>query len=280
MLGYSQSAVSQQIAALESVAGGRLLERNERLAPTSAGEIVLRRARAIRRELASLEHELDALRTTRCGTLRVAAHHPAATRVLPRLASVFRSDMELSVHAAPTSAAALGAVEVGDAELAVVALPVSSATALETMHLLEARLVAVVASCARASHEPFSNVALARNRLLCLSSCPATEALLHTLAMQRIEHEVAVWADDEATLVQLARLRAGVALLPGHALLEEWPGVAVRELETRHILSVRVAWCPGEPRAEEVAKLLSRAALLAVEQASQHALRAEPGASD
>src|ERR671930_2454082 len=55
-LGYTQSAVSQQIAALERIVGSRLIERPggpRRVSLTEAGELLLRHAEAIVARLAA-----------------------------------------------------------------------------------------------------------------------------------------------------------------------------------------------------------------------------------
>src|SRR3954464_12132379 len=61
-LGYTQSAVSQQIAALEREAGTTLIERNPRaLRLTDAGEALVRHAETILARLAEAEAELEAI---------------------------------------------------------------------------------------------------------------------------------------------------------------------------------------------------------------------------
>lgn len=80
-LGVSQSALSQTIKGLEARLGLRLLTRNTRsVAPTEAGERLLRsvapRLEEIEQEIAAL----SALRDQPAGTIRItAAEHPAAT---------------------------------------------------------------------------------------------------------------------------------------------------------------------------------------------------------
>src|SRR5437867_5984566 len=73
-LGYTQSAVSQQIAALEHAVGARLLERPRGrgvVEPTEAGELLLRHARRIVASLRAAEADLGALAEGRIGSLRV-----------------------------------------------------------------------------------------------------------------------------------------------------------------------------------------------------------------
>ena len=64
-LGYTQSAISQQIAALERVVGERLIDRPGGSQPvrlTRAGEIVMEHAHAIGARLASAQADLKSLK--------------------------------------------------------------------------------------------------------------------------------------------------------------------------------------------------------------------------
>ncbi|MFL5893660.1 MAG: LysR family transcriptional regulator, partial [Thermoleophilaceae bacterium] len=62
-LSYTQSAVSQQIAALEREAGAQLVQRGSRgIRLTEAGETVVKHADAILTRLSDAEAELEAIR--------------------------------------------------------------------------------------------------------------------------------------------------------------------------------------------------------------------------
>src|SRR5207302_1376862 len=73
-LGYTQSAVSQQIAALEREAGSTLVERNARgVRLTGAGRALVEHADGILARVAAAEDELDAIAGLRGGRLRLAS---------------------------------------------------------------------------------------------------------------------------------------------------------------------------------------------------------------
>src|ERR671925_75041 len=83
-LSFTQSAVSQQIAALEREAGAVLVERSARgVRLTEAGEAVVRHADHILGRLSEAEAELEAIAGLRGGRLRLAAFESAAATIMP-----------------------------------------------------------------------------------------------------------------------------------------------------------------------------------------------------
>jgi DNA-binding transcriptional LysR family regulator len=89
-LGYTQSAASRQIAALERAAGARLLERrHDGVHLTAAGRIVLRRAAAMLDEADAAAREL-AGRAGEGGTVRLGWFASAGGALLPRALTLLR----------------------------------------------------------------------------------------------------------------------------------------------------------------------------------------------
>ena len=85
-LGYSQSAISQQIATLERAAGLQLLERpggRRPVTPTDAGQRLLRHARRASAAMRAAEADLRALADGEAGTLRVGTFQSVGVRLLP-----------------------------------------------------------------------------------------------------------------------------------------------------------------------------------------------------
>src|SRR4051794_24663442 len=81
-LAYTQSAVSQQIAALEREAGLQLVERSARgVHLTDAGRVLVGHADVILRRLADADAELEAMTRLRGGRLRPPALPPARAAV-------------------------------------------------------------------------------------------------------------------------------------------------------------------------------------------------------
>ena len=94
-LGYTQSAVSQQVAGLERAVGAKLFDRpggpsHVRLTPL--GEVLVGHARAIVARLHAAAADVAAVRAGDKGTLRVGTMQSIGTKVLPRLLRRYREE--------------------------------------------------------------------------------------------------------------------------------------------------------------------------------------------
>ena len=104
-LGYSQSALSGQIAALEAIVGTPLLDRPRGapvVSPTPAGLVVLERAERIGDILAATRADLAALAADH-EVLRVGIFQSASVRLLPPLVRALRAarpELEIRLHEA------------------------------------------------------------------------------------------------------------------------------------------------------------------------------------
>jgi len=91
-LSYTQSAVSQAIAALEAEAGAALLERDRRgIRPTPAGAALIEHAHGILARLEAAEEEVAAIAGGRRGRLRVASFPTAGATLIPLAIATFRA---------------------------------------------------------------------------------------------------------------------------------------------------------------------------------------------
>ncbi|MFG1922103.1 LysR family transcriptional regulator [Cryptosporangium sp. NPDC048952] len=122
-LGYTQSAVSRQIAVLERAAGVELLERRrDGVVLTGAGRIVLRHASAVLDRVASTERELAGL-PVHAGTVRLGWYTSAGASLVPRaIAALRRSDPAITVTTREgTTPALVRALRASTIDLAVLA---------------------------------------------------------------------------------------------------------------------------------------------------------------
>src|SRR3954451_15786867 len=128
-LGYTQSAISQQIARLEAGVGQRLVERPGGPRPvtlTEAGTLLLRHADAIVAQLDAAEADMAALAAGAAGPLHVGIFQSVGARILPGLLRRFREAwprVEVRVREEIDAADLLRLLEHGELDLTFADLP-------------------------------------------------------------------------------------------------------------------------------------------------------------
>ena len=162
-LGYTQSAVSQQIAQLERIVGQRLFHRPggpRRVEPTEAGLLLLRHADAIVAQLDAARADMAALVEGEAGTLRVGIYQSVGARLLPALVRRFRAQWpRVGIRVREESAAQdlLRLLEHGELDLTFAELPVRDGP-FEWAELLQ---------------DPYVLLVSARSELASLESAPS-----------------------------------------------------------------------------------------------------------
>jgi DNA-binding transcriptional LysR family regulator len=141
-LGYTPSAISQQIAKLERDVRQVLVEQNGRVATLSpAGRVVAEAARRILNEIEQMQVQLENERKTVAGTLTLAAFATATRGVVPPALRRLRSDWpRLKCHLVEAdSHHAMALVEGGSADIAIVhdwlEMPLVLSAGLNARHL-------------------------------------------------------------------------------------------------------------------------------------------------
>jgi DNA-binding transcriptional LysR family regulator len=148
-LGYTQSAVSQQIAMLERIVGQRLVERPGGPRPvslTEAGRLLLTHAEAIAARLAAAQADLSAFGNGEAGTLRVGVFQSVGQRVLPELMRRFFEawpKVEVTLTESADDAELLALVERGELDLTFADVPLVEGP-FEAVELLRDPYVLVV----------------------------------------------------------------------------------------------------------------------------------------
>ncbi len=101
-LGYGQSAVSQQLAALERIVGVRLVDRGTGPRPvtlTDAGETLLGHATKILERLGCAQADLASLNAGLSGSIRIGTFQSAGARLLPNVLAAYRVDWpDITIH--------------------------------------------------------------------------------------------------------------------------------------------------------------------------------------
>jgi len=150
-LGYTQSAVSQQIAALERIVGQRLVERPGGPKPvslTEAGRLLLTHADAIAARVAAAQADLEALGKGEAGTLRVGVFQSVGQRILPELMRNYLRtwpEVEVTLTESADDEELLALVERGELDLTFADLPLVDGP-FEWVELLRDPYVLVVAA--------------------------------------------------------------------------------------------------------------------------------------
>ena len=128
-LGYTQSAISQQIATLERIVGEKLVERPggpRRVSLTEAGELLLRHAEAIVSRLSAAQADMDALAQGQAGALRVGVYQSVGQHILPTLMQRFVEAwprVDVALDEAANDITLLEHVERGELDLTFADLP-------------------------------------------------------------------------------------------------------------------------------------------------------------
>jgi DNA-binding transcriptional LysR family regulator len=122
-LGYTQSAISQQIATLERLVGAKLVERPggpRAVSLTDAGRLVLRHAEAIMARLKAAEADVAAIADGGAGRLRVGTFQSVGARIVPTLLRRFAAawpGVKVQLEESASDPPVLAAVERGDLDL-------------------------------------------------------------------------------------------------------------------------------------------------------------------
>jgi DNA-binding transcriptional LysR family regulator len=236
-LGYTQSAVSQQIATLERVVGERLLERPRgprAVTTTEPGALLLRHAQAIRARLEAAQADLAALRAGETGTLRVGTYQSVGARVLPEAMRRFRVDrpgIELELTAPTTDPELYVLVESGAIDLAFCSLPVGEGP-FEAIALMNDPYVLVVPADHELAERAAASLAdLDGLPLIGSQTCNSGRFFEEELRERGVELAFAFRSDDNGTVQGLVAAGYGAALVPLLSVMPGDPRVRVLQLE-------------------------------------------------
>jgi DNA-binding transcriptional LysR family regulator len=237
-LGYTQSAVSQQIAALERESGATLIERNPRgIRLTDAGEALVRHADVILARLVDAEAELEAIAGLRGGRLRLGSFPTAGATLMPKAIAEFsrrHPGVELTLAEADPDES-LPRLRAGELDLVLVddsSIVIDQDEEVELEHVLDDPLYLALpadhplASRRRLRFEDLSTEPWIQQT----SACACMRHTQMTCANAGFEPRVAYESDDFGVVQGLVGAGVGVALIPGLALVGERPDVVIRSI--------------------------------------------------
>lgn len=247
-IGYTQSAVSQQIAALEREVGVPLLDRHRGVRATGAGEVLLRHADGILARIADAEAELVALRGGEAGPLRMVAFPTAGATLLPPAIARFRAlhpgvELSLVPMEVPDGRDAL---EAGDCDLVLLVEDPDEGVeggwagrhpdhdSFARTHLLDDRMnVMLPADHPLAARRRIRLEELREDQWILGRRDYVPDEAIFDRACRRagFEPRMAFESDDYLAIQGFIAAGVGIALVPDMALVSVRHDVVVRDLE-------------------------------------------------
>jgi DNA-binding transcriptional LysR family regulator len=251
-LSFTQSAVSQQIAALEREAGTRLVERGVRpVRLTDAGHALLAHAEVVLARLDEAQQELGEIACLRRGRLRLASFPTAIATVVPRAVALFNQrhpDVNLILHA-DYQQGLIPRLARWELDLALIyeheALSEPDVE-LERTHLLDDPFDLIVPD----GHPLAGQASVTLEELAgetWLGGAPGSAygaIVLHSCQAAGFEPRFGFGSDDYNAVQAFVAVGLGVAILPRLALIFMRPGLHRLRLAAppvRHIAAARLA---------------------------------------
>jgi molybdate transport repressor ModE-like protein len=221
-IGYTQSAVSQQIATLERIVGEKLIERPGGPKPvslTEAGRLLLRHAEAIVARIAAAQADLTALHDGEAGTLRVGIYQSIGQRILPELMRRYAAAwplVDVTLTESASDEELLQLVERGELDLTFADLPLIEGP-FEFVELLREPWLLVVPADSpladRATPPPLREIA--QLDLIGFRQC---RSMTQIEAALRRPIDFVFRSDHNGTVQGLVGAGVGAALLPSLAV--------------------------------------------------------------
>ncbi|WP_084514298.1 LysR family transcriptional regulator [Nocardia acidivorans] len=273
-LGYTQSAVSRQIASIEQAAGVLLLERHRSgVRLTAAGHLVLRRATVVLEELAATARELSGL-PTQGGVVRLGWFPSAGALLVPRAIAALRdTHPAITVHTREGGTPALvRALRAGSLDLALLGSappfrpPDTESPALELRTLTESSLRVAVPAGHPLARGDFIDVAELAGRQWIAGPAAADRPMGVWPGLEE-RPEIVHTARDWLAKLNLVAAGCGFTTVPGLLAAAAPPGVRILPvhggpLEHRRLVLARLPGPLTEPAARTAEALLAAAMAL------------------
>jgi DNA-binding transcriptional LysR family regulator len=236
-LGYTQPAISRQIATLEAEVGTTLIRRVPKGAVlTDAGMLLVDRAEAILARLDDAENELRALAGLEGGRLRMATFASAASSIVPLAIAAFRERhpaVELSVVMAdpPDSIPRLRA---GELDLALSHDAIDIPPVIELIHLFDDPMYVAMRAGHPLAESPaleLADFATEPWMLATTQTCPDSRLFLRACHEAGFEPQIAFQNDDYPAILGFVAAGVGVAMIPDMVARGVRDDVVVRDLD-------------------------------------------------
>jgi DNA-binding transcriptional LysR family regulator len=245
-LGYTPSAISQQLSTLEREAGVELLERIGRgVRPTPAGLLLSEHAEVMSAQLSKAESALTELKEGRTGRLAIryfatagAALVPPAVAAIRREFSGIRLDLKL-LEQGP-----MQEVESGEADVAIVVFPrpephAPHANGVQLFHLLDDPYRVALPRAHRLARKRILDLAELAEESWIASEGPSgscRDIMLNACGAAGFAPNFAVESEDYQTSQGFVAAGLGVSLIPELGLGTPHPGVVIRKVRRPEVV--------------------------------------------
>jgi DNA-binding transcriptional LysR family regulator len=233
-LGYTQSGISQQIAALERIVERKLLTRQfgrgRAIELTHAGTTLLEHARTVLRQLDRAYVAIVDVESAAASAVKVGAFSSAAVHLLPGLRRELRREDSLSLEwvEVQTVHELFAHLDAGTAELAFAVLPAPERFAVERVGT-DPYVAVVSADSPLAASPALALEELKGKVLIGITRCDHEDAVAAELAGYGVDVSAFERYDDNRLIQSLVASGSGVAIVP--SLVVDANDEAVRVLE-------------------------------------------------
>ena len=246
-LDYTQSAVSQHVATLESALGVRLFDRGRgrrTVALTEAGQLLLRHVEPIADRLQAARADLAAYAAGETGTLRVAVYQSVGAKALPGVIGRFGRDwpgIQVRMTEVLSDDAGLAMIADGTVELAFGIFPLPPGP-FEGVELLRDPFVVMARPDAPlfALGDRPTMAMIAEQKLIGFRTCRSTRYAEERLRETGREPVFVFRSEDNGIIQAMAGAGLGVAVVPLLTVDLGDPAVRIMptELEPRRVALV------------------------------------------
>ena len=253
-LGYTQSAVSQQISRLEALVGQRILNRSagSRTATlTPAGRVLLRHAQSLRATLESAAADIDALSRGLTGILRVGCYESVGGALLPEVLDGFTRefpDVQVALTEVADDGELLDRVDRDDLDLTFVVFPLvegpfTSRSLAKDPYVLVVREDSDIGGGAG----PISLDDHPDLSLITYGPLRSAHSIESRLGRPGYRGQITFRSNHNTTLLRLAAQGYAAAVLPAMAFDPDRGGIVARPLDKVSPRIVGIAWHEDRP---------------------------------
>lgn len=234
-LGYSQAAITQQIAALEKAIGMPVFQRHggpRGVTLTAAGEDALEAARDLLSRAGQFEARCAAMRDGTVGRLAIGTFQSVSTRLLPQVLAEVRADepgVRIDIVESDDNDTLIGHLLNGRLDVTFLVGPVIDRR-VDIREVCRDPFVAMMST----QHAGQGEVALRDlegQPLIGHQSCVCHEIVDEGLRKAGVEASFAFRSNDNGAVQAMARAGLGVAVMPLLAVDPSDPGVRVLPLQ-------------------------------------------------